>query len=124
MDVFTAIGTGGIGGVTKAVGGKAASKITETTIGSELSFDLQLFADKSIIKGFTKHGLAQTMGRDGGRGVSNKAILDAVNNPSQIIQQANGTIKYIGKNATVILNQYGKVVTTWARNSFGVRGGN
>ena len=70
---------------------------------------------------FTKHGLAQVLGRDGGRGVSNAALLDAVKNPSKVIQQAGGKVKYVGKNATVILNELKKVITAWATNSNGVR---
>lgn len=75
------------------------------------------------IIGWTRHGAEQAIGRDAGRGVSNNAIVDAVNNPVKIIIQDGSTIKYIGKNATVVLNQFGKVVTTWANNSAGVRGG-
>jgi len=67
------------------------------------------------ITGYTKHGLEQAIGRDGGRGVHPKAILDAVRNPTKVIEQAGGTTKYIGKDATVILNGEGKVVTTWGR---------
>ena len=72
-----------------------------------------------MITGYTKHGLAQAIGRDGGKGVNPQAILDAVKNPQQIIHQAGETIKYIGENATVVLNKFGEIVTTWARNSFG-----
>lgn len=65
------------------------------------------------ISGYTKHGLEQAIGRHGGRGVHPKAILDAVRNPTKLIEQAGGTTKYVGKDATVILNGEGKVVTTW-----------
>jgi RHS repeat-associated protein len=70
------------------------------------------------ITGYTKHGLDQAIGRDGGRGVHPEAILDAVVSPTAVVEQAGGTTKYVGKNATVILNGEGKVVTTWgqARN--------
>ena len=74
------------------------------------------------ITGYTKHGTEQALGRDGGIGVSNKAITDAVNNPVKSpISQSGGTTKYIGKDATVVLNQDGKVVTTWANSSAGTR---
>ena len=47
---------------------------------------------------------------------------DAVRNPIKPPQpQPGGKYKYIGKNATVVLNSAGKVVTTWARNSGGWR---
>ncbi|MCI8403853.1 MAG: hypothetical protein HFE49_03020 [Clostridia bacterium] len=73
------------------------------------------------ISGFTKHGLIQVLGRDGGKGVSEAALLDAVKNPNKVIQQVGGKIKYVGKNATVILNEARKVITAWATNSNGVR---
>ncbi|QIK86781.1 hypothetical protein G7061_09220 [Erysipelothrix sp. HDW6B] len=44
--------------------------------------------------------------------MSNEAILDAVNNPVEIVNQTSDlgpTIKYIGENATVVLNELGKV---------------
>jgi hypothetical protein len=50
-----------------------------------------------------------------------QAILDAVKNPVEIVNQAKGAVKYIGENATVILNRAGEVITTWARNSLGWR---
>jgi RHS repeat-associated protein len=68
------------------------------------------------ITAYTKHGLNQAIGRNGGRGVSAKAILDAVKNPKSISQQANGTFKFIGKKATVILNEEGKVITTFGKS--------
>jgi len=69
----------------------------------------------SKITGYTRHGATQALGRD-------NAIVDAVNNPvSPPIQQSGGTIKFVGKNATVVLNQSGAVVTTWANNSAGIR---
>jgi hypothetical protein len=74
------------------------------------------------ISGRTPHGEEQAQSRDGGRGVSDQAMDDAVKNPEKSPEpQANGTYKYVGKNAIVILNSDGKVVTTWARNSAGWR---
>ena len=72
------------------------------------------------ITGFTEHGLNQAISRDG-VGVSNKAILAAVRNPTRVIEQAEGKLKYVGEDATVVLNKAGEVVTTWARNSAGWR---
>ncbi|MGA4722130.1 DNRLRE domain-containing protein [Fictibacillus nanhaiensis] len=73
------------------------------------------------ITGYTKHGLEQAMQRDNGRGVSSKAILDAVRNPKKIDQQSGGRTKYTGKFAVVVLNSDGKVITTYAKGSKGVR---
>ena len=68
------------------------------------------------ITGYTKHGLNQAVGRNGGRGVNAKAMLEAVRNPKKVVEQANGATKYVGKKATVILNQEGKVVTTYGKS--------
>ncbi|HZG60676.1 MAG TPA: hypothetical protein VEY68_09460 [Anoxybacillus sp.] len=61
------------------------------------------------------------MARDGGRGVSPKAILDAVRNPVKVVKQSEGKVKYVGKYAVVVLNKHGKVVTTYAKGSKGIR---
>lgn len=66
------------------------------------------------IAGYTKHGLEQAIGREG-KGVAAKAILGAVKNPIKIIRQSGGRIKYIGKQATVIINRMGKIITTWGQ---------
>lgn len=80
---------------------------------------VKLVADK--ISGYTKHGLNQAISRDGGRGVSPKAILDAVKNPVKIAEQAGGKVMHTGKDAKVALNSEGKVVTTIPRNSEALR---
>jgi hypothetical protein len=46
------------------------------------------------IDGFTKHGLNQAISRDG-VGVSNRAMLDAVKNPTQVVQQSGGRTMYV-----------------------------
>jgi hypothetical protein len=77
-----------------------------------------VIAEKKIagkITGYTKHGLNQAISRDNGRGVAIKYILDAVKNPKKVIQQSEGKVKYVGKNATVILNKDGKVITTYGK---------
>ena len=66
-----------------------------------------------VIKGHTKHGLNQSISRNGGKGVNVKAKLDAVKNPTKISNQSGGRTKYTGKKATVILNEEGKVITTF-----------
>jgi hypothetical protein len=49
--------------------------------------------------------------RDGGRGVAPQAILDALKNPSKIVQQADGALKYIGEKATIVLSEVGRIIT-------------
>jgi len=68
------------------------------------------------ITGYTRHGLHQAISREG-VGVAVRAILDAVLHPTKVIHNPDGTIKYIGENATVILNKAGEVITTWAHGS-------
>lgn len=85
-------------------GGKAATKIAD-----------------GKITGYTQHGLNQAMGRDGGAGVKGSAILDAVKHPKSVVQQANGKVKYIGNDATVITNSDGKIITTWGNSRGGLR---
>jgi len=72
------------------------------------------------LTGYTKHGINSAISHDG-VGVSPKAILDAIKNPGSMVKQADGAVKYVGKDATVILNQDGKVITTWANSATGVR---
>lgn len=67
------------------------------------------------IAGYTKHGIDQAIGRDGGRGVHPKAILDAVKNPTKVMEQAGSKTKYVGKDATVVTNRADKVITTWGK---------
>jgi len=77
-------------------------------------------SQRGIIKGFTSHGIDQAIARDG-VGVNERAMLSAVKNPLAVISQADERLKYVGQNAVVILNNAGKVVTTWARNKLGWR---
>jgi hypothetical protein len=63
------------------------------------------------ITGFTKHGIDRAISR----GVSPSAIHDAVVNPIQILPQANGTTRYVGAGAVVVLNPAGGVVTVWGQ---------
>jgi len=73
-----------------------------------------------VITGFTRHGINSAIYHDG-VGVAGKAILDAVKNPIRTISQSGGSTRYIGANAVVVVNKFGKVITTWATNSGGVR---
>jgi hypothetical protein len=77
-------------------------------------------AGAAAIRGFTKHGINQAISREG-VGVAEGPMMDAVRNPTKLIQQADGAVKYVGKDATVILNKAGKVISTWARNAASFR---
>jgi len=68
------------------------------------------------ITGYTRHGLNQAVGRNGGKGVKAKNMLDAVRNPKKIINGSDGATIYRGQRATVILNSSGRVITTYGRS--------
>ena len=68
------------------------------------------------ITGYTRHGIESAISHDG-VGVAPWAILETVLHPVKTIVQADGSIKYIGENAVVLLNQAGQVITTWALHS-------
>jgi len=68
------------------------------------------------VPGYTMDGVRRALSRDG-HGVSRSAILNAVLHPVKTITQSDGSIKYVGRDAVVVLNKAGQVVTTWARHS-------
>jgi RHS repeat-associated protein len=82
--------------VVKGKGGKGAGKIKQAGV-----------------TGHTKHGLNQSINRNGGRGVSAKAKAGAIVNPKSVTSQSGGRTKYKGKKATVITNSDGKIITTF-----------
>lgn len=72
-----------------------------------------LAGTRVAITGFTRHGLNQAISRNG-VGVSNQAIINTMNNPTKVYSQiSNQTTRYVGQQSTVVLNQNGRVVTTW-----------
>ena len=73
----------------------------------------------NLLQGFTRHGLNQAISREG-VGVSPQAILDALRNPITV-EVGSGTKTLVGRDAIVVMNQAGQVITTWARNSNGIR---
>ncbi len=60
------------------------------------------------------HGLDQAISR----GVTTSTMLNTVSNPSVTLQQAGGNTMYLTRQAAVILNQAGKVVTTYGSGQF------
>jgi RHS repeat-associated protein len=70
------------------------------------------------ITGFSKHAIDQAISREG-RGVASKAILDALRNPLKVLPARGGATKVIGRTAAVVINEAGRVITVWARNSAG-----
>jgi RHS repeat-associated protein len=66
------------------------------------------------INGFTSHGLDQAITR----GVSPAALLDAVRNPLAVLQQGSGNFLHIGEETAVVLNNTGRVVTTYPASMY------
>jgi hypothetical protein len=61
-----------------------------------------------------------------GHGVNDEALQDAVRHPLsppsyQINEQGKGSYLYQGKDATVVLNKDGEVITAWPNNHHGWR---
>jgi hypothetical protein len=54
-------------------------------------------------------------------GVSARAILDAFKNPLSITGQSGGRFMMTGRDAVVVVNAEGQVVTTWATSLAGTR---
>jgi hypothetical protein len=106
-----------IGAVAGTKGTNVALKGTSTTLKTTKVATGTVSKSKNVgpITGHTKHGLNQSISRNNGRGVSAQGKLDAVKNPKSVTQQSGGRTKYKGKNATVILNEEGKVITTYGK---------
>jgi hypothetical protein len=103
----------------------AASGASSAVQGARLS--MQLAAEEAAgavlpkaITGYTRHGLNQAISRDG-VGVATRAIADAFKNPISIAGQSGGRFVFTGQNAVVVVNAEGRVISTWATNSAGVR---
>ncbi len=71
------------------------------------------------------HAELQATSRDGGRGVSDEAMHDAVKNPIRPVEKQDRplgpTFKYRGRNAVVVLNEHGEVVTCYGTDREGLR---
>ena len=83
------------------------------------------FPPPQLINGYTGHGQEQIEDRDG-HGVNDGALQDAVQHPLsppsyQINEQGKGSYLYQGKDATVVLNKDGEVITAWPNNHHGWR---
>ena len=94
-----------------------------------LRLNMQLAAEEAAgsraptkITSYSQHALEQITGRDGGIGVSKSAMDNAWLSPLKIdyVPSKYGpTFRYTGKDAVIVVNQEGKVVTGWAKSSSG-----
>jgi hypothetical protein len=83
------------------------------------------FPPPQQINGYTGHG-RQSVDDHDGHGVNDEALQDAVQHPLsppsyQINEQGKGAYLYQGKDASVVLNKDGQVVTAWPRSRQGWR---
>ncbi len=83
------------------------------------------FSPPGQINGYTSHGRESADDHDG-HGVNDSALQDAVEHPLEppsyeVDEQGRGAYLYEGKDATVVLNKDGQVVTTWANSHHGWR---
>ncbi|MCI3203379.1 MULTISPECIES: filamentous hemagglutinin N-terminal domain-containing protein [Pandoraea] len=124
-------------GIARAVGyatrptsaANTAEGTANSVSGARLS--MQLSAEQAAgaraptsISSYSDHAIQQIAGRDGGIGVSRAAVNDAFANPTaiQYVPSKYGpTFKYVGQNATVVVNPQGNVVTTWGTSAAGVK---
>ena len=129
-------GTGGAVGAEKAAAEATAVKAAATktmngaeSVASGARLNMQLAAEQAAgtraptkITSYSQHALEQIAGRDGGIGVSKSAIDNAWSSPLKIeyVPSKYGpTFRYTGKDAVIVINQDGKVVTGWAKSSSG-----
>jgi len=126
-----------IAGVTAGVGlaGAGAIDLTHQALGDDRVTPFRVdtaagddaatppFDPPGEITGMTRHADERASGRDGGTGVSDEAMADAVANPTKppAYQPDTNTYVYRGQDADVVLNEQGRVVTTWAKTSEGWR---
>jgi hypothetical protein len=112
------------------IGGEvvAGVKTTRSGIISEETLILNELkvGTKGKISGFPEnyadpgHQINGILNRNG-HGVNSQSIIDAVNNPLNVVPQVGEKLKYIGTNATAVLNKAGGLITTWATNHLGWR---
>ncbi|MFZ9595109.1 MAG: hypothetical protein ACO3A2_03435 [Bdellovibrionia bacterium] len=95
------------------LGGVYSEGVQDSAGGSASNLVGQKLSD--VVRGYTKHGLNQAISRNNGQGVDAAGIIDAVKNPSKILEQANGVKKYVGEKATVIVSKDGKIITTYGK---------
>lgn len=102
---------------TRPASSAAQGALLKTQLAAEEAAGARL---PQSLSGYTGHGLDQAISRDA-VGVSPRAILDAWRNPINITGQSGGRFLIEGQTATIVVNSEGKIITTWANTSRGVR---
>jgi RHS repeat-associated protein len=72
------------------------------------------------VQGFDDHALNRILGSRDGHGVSDRALLNAIRNPLEVVKQKN-RLKIIGKHATFAIDREGIIRTAWATTRRGWR---
>jgi hypothetical protein len=121
---------GKVTGVTQAVGGAISSatsavgswvsglfgKAAKETVQKGIKVGAVNGVENSlVVTGYTKHGINQAISRDG-VGTSASAVNNAIRHPLSITKDAaRNSVKIKGKDATVIINNKGKVITNYGK---------
>jgi hypothetical protein len=63
----------------------------------------------SILTGFTRHGLNRIISY----AIPPAVVKDTLLNPISIVPQIDGKLKYVGRDAVIVLNKMGQVITAW-----------
>ena len=122
------ISPGEVGGAgAKAIDG--AEVVAKSPLHAERLY-MQLAAEQAAglrapatIAGYSEHAMTQIAARDGGIGVNKAALMDAFSNPvyiQHVPSKYGPTFRYVGRDATVVLNPQGTVVTAWGTTVTGV----
>jgi len=108
-------------GATAGGGARAASATQGSLLRAQLTAEEVAGARlPKAITGYSRHGLDQAISKDG-VGVSVSAIRDAFKNPLSITGQSGGIFRLTGRNAVVVVNSEGRIITTWPTNTSGYR---
>ncbi len=111
-------------GVAEAGAAGASSLLNRTRLTTQLAAEQAAgMHTPASITGYSQHALKQILLRDGGIGVNKAALEDAWMNPLKIEYtptQYGPTFRYTGKNAVIVVNPNGLVVTGWPMSSAGV----
>jgi RHS repeat-associated protein len=113
--------TGGASGLRKGLIDGAINGFMWGGIGAAVSAAVNIVntiraAKAGKILRYTKHGLDQALGRDGGKGVADAAIRHTIKNPTKVKPQSGGRIRLESSQAVVVLNKFGQIITTWAKS--------
>ncbi|MCC8186872.1 MAG: hypothetical protein LIP08_05005, partial [Bacteroides sp.] len=101
---------GKIGGITGNIAAKGGIKIGQ-------SFDKlgTIIENPGLsITSFSKHGVNQAITR----GVQPATILNTIKNPVVVLQQNRGNLLYLSREAAVVINPSGRVVSTYPASMF------